>query len=246
MRRGLKTALVVACCAGAVPAGAGTLLIGTDVTITTIDDTEPTGNFGAFYVGAERVTGNAGRYRISGTTGSGDAFDLYTFCIDALIPLGAYSPMRASEIGLAVLDPVKQRQLAGLMTNANALIDAEADADRKSLLATATALAVWEIIYEPGTTGYAMSAGVFHVDPWYDLAPFMSAADDLLLQNWLAPAGRIAALLPTDPGRPNQPQIFLTAVPEPAKWAMLLFGFAVVGCALRRSRRGGENAVTAG
>ncbi|MBA3895889.1 MAG: PEPxxWA-CTERM sorting domain-containing protein [Sphingomonadaceae bacterium] len=54
-----------------------------------------------------------------------------------------------------------------------------------------------------------------------------------MLGTWQPASGKAVNLLYAPN---NQSQIFITAVPEPASWAMMIAGFGMAGVALRRRR----------
>jgi hypothetical protein len=96
-------------------------------------------------------------------------------------------------------------------------------------------------VYEAGVGGYSVANGDFST--FGDFVDIQAQADSYLAAVLSGPLGNIndlGALVAFD----NQSQVFLLGggagggVPEPATWAMMITGFAMIGAALRRRRTG--------
>lgn len=135
-----------------------------------------------------------------------------------------------------------------LLSTANDIATAGSSTQAKRR-AAAIQLAVWEIVNE-ATNSYSLSSGLFSVDAAYGSVVTgsgtgVNASALTLAQGYLdglgsavVPVGsRLRTLEAINP-RNNQRQVFITAVPEPSTWAMLIAGFGVVGSAMRSRRRG--------
>lgn len=194
---------------------------------------------GGIGVGTHRDTGPAGRFVFHGTnTSSGAAFDALTFCVDIFtaVNTGDFVISPLSSLAESV---EKQQQLAGILSHADAIIDAAADYDARNDAGAALQLAIWEVLYEFGTSGYDVSSGNFYTfgspDGSFPFETLWGQANGYLAQNWLAPADRASALISFD----SQSQIYLNpGVPEPATWLTMILGFGVLGAAARKSRQG--------
>ncbi|OAN66140.1 PEPxxWA-CTERM sorting domain-containing protein [Sphingomonas sp. TDK1] len=173
-----------------------------------------------------------GRFLLSGTEG-GKAVSFLSYCIDPFKPVGEGAYERAG-IGSVLGDPTRQQQMLTLLTHSDLLLAAETDLSGKQTISAATQLAVWEILTESGK--YDTTAGDFYTYGG-NSNDARSLANSYLTQvtsgGWAPIAGQQLQVLysPT-----QQSQVFLTAVPEPASWAMMIGGFAFVGGMLRRRR----------
>ena len=154
-----------------------------------------------------------------------------------ILPLGPISSF--------VSNATKQRQLAALLRNTNPLFAATTDVNAQSRIAASVALGVWEIVYEAGVSGYSVTNGDFST--FGDFVDIQAQTDSYLAAVLNGPLGNIddlGALVAFD----NQSQVFLLGgggggIPEPATWAMMIFGFGMIGAALRRQRE--QNSVLA-
>ncbi|MDE2406008.1 MAG: PEP-CTERM sorting domain-containing protein [Sphingomonadales bacterium] len=205
----------------------------------------PQAVFGGFTIAGNAYTGNAGRFL-------SDIHDLatdttvqrYTWCVDALTPYFTYAPYDVVSLSSAFADPVKQSQLAALLSHADAAIAAAGDSNAQSIAGAGMALAIWEIVYESGNSGYSLGSGNFSA--WGDFTlGSIAAGNDYLgkVENltWQGNAGDVRMLSFADRNSPTQNQIYLQgSVPEPATWLTMLLGFGLLGAMLRRQRvRGG-------
>lgn len=165
---------------------------------------------------------------IDPTTGQPRTF--LSYALDVLTPLHA-GGFQLQSIAAVVDDPVKLSQVKTLVAHADPI----ANSANKS---AAIQMAIWEILYEQGTSGYNVATGQFRVRGG-DAGTARTLANHYLnnVQNyiWLPDkTQRFAGLTAFS----NQAQLIRDAVvPEPGTWAMLIAGFAGIGAALRRGRR---------
>lgn len=187
--------------------------------------------------------GPAGRFVFVGTdTATNAAFNAYTFCADIFrgVNTGDFLITPLSQIASSV---TKQQQLAALLTHADAEISAFVPYSQQAVSTAASLqLAIWEVIYEAGTTGYDVSNGDFYTfgDPMTDnyFVPLWGLANGYLANvtngSWTASASEASVLYSAT----NQSQLFVggPGVPEPATWLTMLLGFIGVGIGTRASR----------
>lgn len=191
-----------------------------------------------------------GRFEFKGNYAGGGAFDIFTYCVDLAhsVSLGAVSytsysiqPLSA----LATITTAKANALNALLTNAAPLLAAATGQDAVDISA-ATQLAVWEIMFETQPTWSVTSAA----SAFYMTTPGASSSSNLtaltsaetLANDYLSKVAtsswavnnnyQLKLLLSPS----QQTQVFLTGVPEPATWGMLLVGFGALGGVLRRRR----------
>lgn len=189
--------------------------------------------------------GEAGRFRLTTrdtTTLAEHVFN--SFCIDVATSLFTFSSYEVVDGSVLFADAAKRSQLAALLTVGNPLIDGASDAGERSMIATALALAIWEITYDQDGS-YDVASGNFSV--YGDFAPLVSRSNSYLANarngTWTGDASRLRGLVSTGTTA-SQNQIYLAAagVPEPSTWAMLILGFGLIGGALRRRSSGGQMA----
>jgi hypothetical protein len=170
-----------------------------------------------------------GRVKLIGTeVPANTPVDFLTFCVDIFNTLKPATFVDAPAATL-IPDMAKQNHLMALMARANPLI---ATASNKSEAAAAMQLAVWEVVNETGPA-YGFGTGSFRSSGGNSAGARTLAAtwlNNLATNAWAAPANGNLKLLYA---RDSQSQI-ITAVPEPATWAMMIGGFAMVGGAMRR------------
>jgi hypothetical protein len=178
-----------------------------------------------------------GRLKLSGTdAGTMSAVQFLTYCVDIFHTLGA-GTFTMPALSSYVTNPLKLTQLTALVSNADPLIAVASTATAKRNASAAVQLGVWEILYE-GSGTYNLGSGDFRVSNGD------SAAARTLANTWLgnvtggtwtpAPGKQLGFLY----NARNQSQIFLTGVPEPMTWAMMLLGFGLVGNAIRGNAKG--------
>lgn len=175
-----------------------------------------------------------------GTTATAPGFDLLGFCVDLFhnvsvgingqtpINLKYHTAKLLTDANGHLLTTAQKQQIGGLATLGFA-IQAGSAADKYADLAAIQG-AIWTIEY-PGST--IAASGVYgdlqsRIDGFIALAPSLKGA---------------ARAIYADNGV-TQGFIVGGGVPEPATWAMLLGGFAMVGAAARR-RQGTMATVTA-
>lgn len=187
--------------------------------------------------------GPAGRFEVAGVdTVTNAAFNAFTWCIDIFKAVDA-GDFTIVPLASLVGNATKQSQLAALLNNADGIIDNPAlDWDGKNAAGAAFQLAIWEVVYEAGTSGYDLAIGDFFAEGSQFTSAIQTKANGYLYKvtsgEWMASSLSVAALK-SDTGL-NQNQIFRTpqvAVPEPATWLTLVVGFGIAGGALRRSRK---------
>ncbi len=222
MKRMIRAALVAAAIALPMAAQAATTIQINSESFASSSDT------GIIHDAASPFNGASvgiGEFELTGTnltTSSSATF--FTYCIDIFHALSIPSTYTITPLSQLVTDPGKRGQLLTLLTNTTA-----SSADTSA----AIQLAVWEIAFETGPT-YDVNAGIFSVTGG-DSSFARSTANSYLsmLGTWQPASGKAVNLLYAPN---NQSQIFITAVPEPASWAMMIAGFGMAGVALRRRR----------
>ncbi|QDZ09212.1 PEP-CTERM sorting domain-containing protein [Sphingomonas panacisoli] len=140
----------------------------------------------------------------------------------------------------------KSNALNALLTNTTPLLNA-ATGQTAINISAATQMAVWEIMFETQST-WSVTA---NTSAFYMTTPGSSSGSntaaltsaETLANTYLTNVknstwtvnNNYALNVLSSPSR--QDQVFLTAVPEPATWGMLVLGFGLVGGALRSRRR---------
>lgn len=189
-----------------------------------------------------------GRFEFKGTyVNGGGAFDLFTYCVDLAhyVSLGnvdynSYSitPLSA----LSTITSAKAVSLNALLTNAAPLLSAATGQSAVNISA-ATQVAVWEIMFEtqPAWSVTDAASSLYLTTPGGSQANTDAMASAQMLANsylqnvasnsWTVNNNyQLKLLYSAD----QQSQIFLTGVPEPATWAMMMLGFGGIGFAMRR------------
>jgi PEP-CTERM motif len=210
----------------------------------------PESLFGGFHVHSVSnagYTGTVGRFTVSGTDVDTMAdFSVRSYCIDVFKGLYTYVDFTINPLSSFFSDPTKQAQVAALLVHADPLVDLAADEATKKQIASSIGLAVWELVYEPGTTGYSLLNGNF--DVWGGFEELQVRADGYLANvengTWSALPSQASVLLAAYDGGPlSQSQVFINAspaVPEPATWLSMILGFGVAGAAMRRRRHSAD------
>lgn len=169
---------------------------------------------------------HAGEFKLTGTNlTAGGSVSFLTYCVDifnALTMPGTYTIAPLSTL----FTGAKATNINKLLTNTS-----PATADQSA----AVQLAVWEIAFETGPT-FNVNSGVNQGAFWMTGGTSGAArtlANSYLasLSGWSGSTTHRAELLYS---RTNQSQVFLAPIPEPGTWAMMVFGFLVVGSTLRR------------
>jgi hypothetical protein len=182
--------------------------------------------------------GEAGRFAITGTVvGSGASFNAFTYCVDIFKPVFTsqnYDISALSAIGGVGASASRQSLLAGLLVNSASLFSAATTDTERRLIAAATQVSVWELVYETAGAPLTVSSGNFSV--FGDFTPAVATrANTYLSNNWTASAALVSSLISVTGQAQNQ--IYLNApIPEPATWLSMVVGFAIVGGAVRRAK----------
>ena len=196
----------------------------------------PTAGFGGISYAPLSLSfgGEAGRYSFTGRdTVTNATFSVLSYCLDFTKTLHGGEFLLAP-ISTFFQDATKQNQLASLLKATNALFLATSDLNEQQQIGTATAISVWEIVYEAGNTNYSVSTGDFQTFGDFNS---VSARANSYLSSAVADLANNSNNLRTLFALDNQSQVFLvTGVPEPTNWAMMIFGFGIVGAAMRRRK----------
>lgn len=238
----LKTLAVALCLTATLPAAATVIRVGGPGTGIGYD---PFGVYGGIrYIKPDSsvfdIIGPAGQFQFRGiNTSTNAAFFAYTFCADLFKDAGD-GDFLISSLSSITADVTKQKQLAALVIKADAIINAAGISGRGDATASFQ-LAIWEVLYETGTSGYNVSGGNFSTygdsSTSNYFVPLWGQANGYLANvtngTWTASANR-ASILFSDTA---QSQIFSNAVPEPATWLMMILGFAGIGAASRRKAK---------
>ena len=237
--RNILTAAAATTLAWATPA------LATTITVTSAPFA-PGAMWGGVTVGTPALsTGlEAGRFQFSGFQVGSPAtlFSQSTYCVDLFTSL--YTSINFDIMALSAVVPTVDRQnrIAGLLVNSANLFNAATTDAQRNLIGAATQVSVWELVYETVGQPLTVSSGNFSV--FGDFVPAVSVvANGYLANNWMASPTLVSSLVAVN--RQSQNQIFLNApaVPEPATWLSMLFGFGFVGTFLRR--KNGRRTVTA-
>lgn len=178
-----------------------------------------------------------GRFKLNGTdTTTSQAVSFLTWCVDIFHTLQP-AVFNFADASVLVPNAGKRTQLATLIAQTDPLL---ALSSNKAETAAAIQLAVWEITNEQ-TASYGFDTGTFrssggNSDGARTLAT--TYLGKVTSGAWAAPTGQLKLLY-----APNSQSQLISAVPEPASWAMMLSGFALVGSIARR--RTLRNVVTA-
>ena len=191
--------------------------------------------------------GPAGRFDISGNYVASNAlFATQSFCFDVTKVLFDTAPdNRFGIMSLSAFSSnvTKQNQVAALLINTQSLIDGAATVNDRDRAAVATGMAIWEILYEAGTTGYSVSgswgnSGDGNFFTYGDFVPYQATANQYLANVesgvWTGNTARIRTLVSATGNAQNQ--LFIAAVPEPETWAMMVLGFGLLGSLMRRDK----------
>lgn len=168
----------------------------------------------------------AGEFKLTGTNlTTGGSASFMTYCVDILHAL--------TVPGTFTVAPLSTLFSGAKATNINKLLanTSPATADQSA----AVQMAMWEIVFETGPTlnvNSGANQGAFWMTGGTSGAARTLANSYLAtLSSWNVSTTHTARLLYS---RTNQSQVYLAAVPEPGTWAMMVFGFMLVGSTLRR------------
>lgn len=176
------------------------------------------------------VTAGIGRFAL---TAFNDAsmlqLNFLSYCLDIFNPLrnGAFDLQSLSSL---ISNPIKLSQINAVLSHGDPMVTGANSS-------AAVQMALWEIIYEGGTSGYDINGGAFRVTgdaSAYARTMTNSYLASVLDGSWTPQAGREMAVLYAPD---NQTQLITSAVPEPATWAMMIGGFALAGAGMRRRRQ---------
>lgn len=189
----------------------------------------------------------AGRTRLTGY--DNDTLEAVTFdsyCIDIFNFLSTNNAV--FEVGdFSLTDNQKKSDLMTLLLSSASDIANESSVTAQKRISAAIQLAVWEIVNESSGNPYSIGSGIFSVSSSYGSvingtatnASALTRAQAYLdgLPNASVPAGnRLQTLNAVNPLK-NQRQVFISAVPEPATWGLLMIGFGAIGGAMRTRRK---------
>ncbi len=180
--------------------------------------------------------GEAGRFAASGFQAGSPAipFNAFTYCVDVFKSVFTFTNYDIAPLSAIGASADRQSRLAGLLINSAGLFGAATTDNERRLIAAATQVSVWELVYETANAPLTVSSGNFSV--FGDFTPTVSArANAYLANNWTASAGLVSSLISVTGQSQNQIYLNAPAVPEPATWLSMLFGFGVVGSAFRRA-----------
>jgi PEP-CTERM motif len=182
--------------------------------------------------------GEAGRFAVSGfeVGNPGKTFNAFTYCVDvfkAVFTSVNYDISPLAAIGASV---DRQSRLAGLLVNSNTLYGGATTDAQRTLIAAATQVSVWELVYETAGAPLTVSSGNFSV--FGDFVPAVSTlANSYLANNWTASPTLVSSLISVTGQSQNQIFLNAVAVPEPSTWLSMIFGFGLVGGLIRRKKQ---------
>ena len=179
--------------------------------------------------------GEAGRFAVTGfEVGSpSTAFNAFTYCVDVFTSVFTSVNYDISPLSAIGASADRQSRLAGLLFNSQSLLSAATTDEQRILIGAATQVSVWELVYENADSPLTVSSGDFSV--YGDFLPDVSTlANSYLANDWMAAPTLVKSLISVDGKSQNQIYLTAAAVPEPATWLSMVFGFGIVGSALRR------------
>ncbi len=200
---------------------------------------------GGIRVGQSANRGPVGQFTANGFDGTPtNLVSFLSFCIDVTKPFRNTMEFEAKPVGDVFADATRRNRLAAMLINGDREIKAATSTAAARQIASAVGLGLWEIIYEETSAGYDVSDGVGNFSVYGDFVFKYAGLVDLTNQYltnvstgvWTGDANRIGALVSVTGEHQNQIYI-LSPVPEPATWAQLIFGFGVVGGAMRWRRK---------
>ena len=226
----LKLALAAAVATLAMPGAAQAAY-----TITSYGVTPNTGITGTIQYTPTNFSSNVaiGRLTLTGKDSNNVAASFTTFCVDIFHTLTTPSTYDFKAISQLTTNTTTLTRLSTLVGMSNLLINNASD---KATTSAALQLAAWEIVNETSGT-YGFSTGTFrssggNSDGARTLA--MTYLNNITSGQWQAPTGTLKYFYSAN----SQSQV-LSAVPEPATWAMMIGGFGLVGGTMRRRRAAG-------
>jgi len=182
--------------------------------------TNPSVNYSSVYVSPQYLTG----------TLDGKAVKLFGYCVDILHESGPGTFNVVSLLDYLGGNTTKYNQFAALIAAAGGPANKDSDA--------AAQAAVWDLMYD--NAPYSVASGKFYINDVHNDATLISSANSLLA-NAVTNAGTTGSNLNlyVAENSSRQDMLFWTvsAVPEPASWAMMLVGFGLLGAVVRSANR---------
>lgn len=247
----VKSILACLAIAFAMPASA------TTITLDAIDYNYSPVYGGISYVpgGFAAQVGPAGQFSFGGhNAATNDPFSALTWCIDIFTDVRGPDYASGNDLDFNIVSladvfdsSAKISQLSGLVSHAGSVISSAGTLDAQRNAAAAFQLAIWEIIYEKGSSGYSISNGDFFTFdgdlPEHHFSQIADQTNAYLINIadggiWSTPISSVSILQSATGG--NQSQIFAApapAVPEPGTWMTMILGFGFAGAMVRRSRK---------
>ncbi len=182
--------------------------------------------------------GEAGRFAVTGFVVGAQStpFSAFTYCVDVYTAVFTSVNYDISPLSAIGASADRQSRLAGLLVNSASLLNAATTDAERSLIGAATQVSVWELVYETVGAPLTVSSGNFSV--FGGFTPAVSTlANSYLANNWTASTGLVSSLISVSGQSQNQIFLNAAAVPEPATWLSMIFGFGIVGGVLRRKKQ---------
>lgn len=180
----------------------------------------PSKNYSSVYVSPQYLNG----------TLDGNIVQLFAYCVDILNYAGAGTFDVVTLQDYLGGNMTKYNQLAALIAANGGPVNRYADA--------ATQAAVWEAIYD--NSPFTLASGNFSMNNVHNDPSLLADANTILAQA-VSNAGTTGSNLQLFVAKNSNKQDMLfwtmSAVPEPATWAMMLLGFGFVGGAMRSAKR---------
>lgn len=228
-----KKLVALALAGAAMIGGAGTAnaaLVINSITAANSDAPKATLKAGMFYKASNvRIT----PFTIDGVL-DGNAVSLFSYCVDIFQYIGKGTFDVVSLDTFLGGDAARAKAIAALIANQGADGTTQHDA--------AVQLALWELLYEGGSTAPNLATDYFRIKYLTDPSVLTLANEyaTLARTSW-SPAADIEIHVARN-GK-YQDQLFFKRipppppVPEPATWAMMIIGFGAAGGALRHRRQ---------